>query len=101
MFTKRTAPAKIALASAGSRFVISPRFQFPPRIVAPSRRLSLRNALPNSALDVRHWALDVFPLNPAQQLPDSHGHFGSYGGMFVPETLISAINDLAAEYERA
>ena len=35
------------------------------------------------------------------QLPDVHGHFGPYGGMFVPETLMSALNDLAAEYERA
>ncbi|MDP9099765.1 MAG: tryptophan synthase subunit beta [Verrucomicrobiota bacterium] len=35
-----------------------------------------------------------------QQLPDAHGHFGPYGGMFVPETLMSALNDLTAEYER-
>src|ERR1700732_4065707 len=34
-------------------------------------------------------------------LPDTHGHFGPYGGMFVPETLMSALNDLTAEYERA
>src|SRR5687767_9544088 len=36
-----------------------------------------------------------------QQLPDLHGHFGPYGGMFVPETLMSALDDLTAEYERA
>jgi tryptophan synthase beta chain len=35
------------------------------------------------------------------QLPDVHGHFGPYGGMFVPETLMSALADLTAEYERA
>jgi tryptophan synthase beta chain len=35
------------------------------------------------------------------QVPDATGHFGPYGGMFVPETLMSALNDLAAEYERA
>ena len=34
-------------------------------------------------------------------LPDSHGHFGPYGGMFVPETLMTALNELAAEYETA
>jgi tryptophan synthase beta chain len=34
-------------------------------------------------------------------MPDPHGHFGPYGGMFVPETLMSALHDLAAEYERA
>ena len=25
-------------------------------------------------------------------LPDAHGHFGPYGGMFVPETLMTALN---------
>jgi tryptophan synthase beta chain len=34
-------------------------------------------------------------------LPDSRGHFGPYGGMFVPETLMAALEDLALEYERA
>ncbi len=33
--------------------------------------------------------------------PDATGHFGPYGGMFVPETLMSALHDLAAEYDRA
>ncbi len=33
--------------------------------------------------------------------PDARGHFGPYGGMFVPETLMSALEDLTAEYERA
>lgn len=36
-----------------------------------------------------------------EQLPDRHGHFGPYGGMFVPETLMSALNALTAEYARA
>ena len=34
-------------------------------------------------------------------MPDKHGHFGRYGGMFVPETLMSALNELSEEYERA
>ena len=34
-------------------------------------------------------------------LPDAHGHFGQYGGMFVPETLMFALRELTAEYERA
>ena len=33
--------------------------------------------------------------------PDEHGHFGPYGGMFVPETLMSALNELAEEYAKA
>jgi tryptophan synthase beta chain len=37
----------------------------------------------------------------AETLPDARGHFGPYGGMFVPETLMSALQELAAEYDRA
>src|SRR6266404_3795158 len=37
----------------------------------------------------------------AETVPDARGHFGPYGGMFVPETLMSALHDLTAEYERA
>ena len=36
-----------------------------------------------------------------QTLPDAHGYFGPYGGMFVPETLMTPLRDLADEYERA
>ncbi len=36
-----------------------------------------------------------------ETLPDSRGHFGPYGGMFVPETLMTALNELTAEYEKA
>ena len=32
-------------------------------------------------------------------LPDSRGHFGPYGGIFVGETLINAIEELRAAYE--
>jgi tryptophan synthase beta chain len=38
---------------------------------------------------------------PLAALPDAHGHFGPYGGMFVPETLMAALQELGAEYERA
>lgn len=34
-------------------------------------------------------------------VPDAHGHFGSYGGMFVPETLMTALQELTDEYQRA
>ncbi|WP_018970765.1 tryptophan synthase subunit beta [Rubritalea marina] len=32
-------------------------------------------------------------------LPDASGHFGTYGGMFVPETLMQPLQDLATMYE--
>lgn len=34
------------------------------------------------------------------ELPDSHGRFGSYGGRYVPETLMPALLELEAEYAK-
>jgi tryptophan synthase beta chain len=34
-------------------------------------------------------------------LPDAHGHFGPYGGVFVAETLMAALDELRVEYEKA
>ena len=34
-------------------------------------------------------------------LPDAKGHFGPYGGVFVPETLMTALQELGAAYEVA
>ena len=34
-------------------------------------------------------------------VPDSAGRFGAYGGRYVPETLVAALEALLAEYERA
>lgn len=39
------------------------------------------------------------PFNAAYDLPDEHGHFGPYGGTFVAETLIPALDELRAAYE--
>lgn len=36
-----------------------------------------------------------------ENYPDARGHFGPYGGMFVPETLMTALNELTAEYAKA
>ena len=33
-------------------------------------------------------------------LPDDRGHFGKYGGVFVAETLISALDELRQAYQR-
>ncbi len=37
----------------------------------------------------------------AYDLPDEAGHFGPYGGMFVPEILIPSLNELNAAYTDA
>jgi tryptophan synthase beta chain len=33
--------------------------------------------------------------------PDEHGHFGPYGGRFLPEALIAAMDELTTVYEKA
>jgi tryptophan synthase beta chain len=38
---------------------------------------------------------------PATTLPDATGHFGAFGGMFVPETLMTPLEELAAAYTEA
>ena len=35
------------------------------------------------------------------EMPDARGHFGRFGGQFVPETLMPALEELAAAYEQA
>jgi tryptophan synthase beta chain len=37
----------------------------------------------------------------AASLPDASGHFGQFGGVFVPETLVFALAQLEAEYRKA
>ncbi len=34
-------------------------------------------------------------------VPDATGHFGPFGGMFVPETLMSPLQELTREWEAA
>src|SRR5436853_7941664 len=36
-----------------------------------------------------------------QNIPNSHGRFGPFGGQYVPETLMGAVHQLEQEYERA
>ena len=38
---------------------------------------------------------------PSNTIPDATGHFGPYGGMFVPETLMAALHDLTEHYAQA
>ena len=33
--------------------------------------------------------------------PDKRGYFGKYGGKYVPETLMAALDELTHEYEKA
>jgi tryptophan synthase beta chain len=39
--------------------------------------------------------------NTLASVPDARGHFGPYGGRFVPETLMHPLEELEQEYRRA
>jgi len=41
------------------------------------------------------------PSTSASQLPDAQGRFGDFGGRYVPETLVSALDELSAQYDQA
>ncbi|GAA3230247.1 tryptophan synthase subunit beta [Pseudonocardia petroleophila] len=38
---------------------------------------------------------------PSGHEPDDRGHFGRYGGRFVPEALVAALDELEVAYEKA
>ncbi|MET1075933.1 MAG: tryptophan synthase subunit beta, partial [Umezawaea sp.] len=40
-------------------------------------------------------------LAPTPHDPDERGHFGRWGGRYMPEALIAAVDELAAFYEKA
>jgi len=42
-----------------------------------------------------------YPDLRVDALPDAGGHFGAYGGRFVPEALVAALDELAAAYAKA
>ncbi|MDJ0381556.1 tryptophan synthase subunit beta, partial [Streptomyces sp. G-G2] len=34
-------------------------------------------------------------------VPNTEGYFGDFGGKFIPEALVAAVDEVAAEYEKA
>jgi len=45
--------------------------------------------------------LAAMEASTVESLPDARGHFGPYGGRFVPETLMHPLGELEAEYRKA
>ncbi|WP_269854410.1 tryptophan synthase subunit beta [Streptomyces sp. RPT161] len=44
---------------------------------------------------------DFFIPDPEGQVPTADGYFGPFGGKFIPEALVAAVDEVAAEYEKA
>jgi len=40
-------------------------------------------------------------IDVGTQMPDAAGRFGAFGGRYVPETLVRALDELALEYDKA
>ena len=40
------------------------------------------------------------PASPGQT-PNAEGYFGAFGGKFIPEALVAAVDEVAVEYEKA
>jgi len=45
--------------------------------------------------------MQMYDAKPIYDLPDARGHFGRYGGVFVAETLIHALDELRRDYLHA
>src|SRR5438552_4065006 len=49
----------------------------------------------------REVTMNPSPPATYKQVPDALGHFGPYGGKFVPETLMAALAELEEAYQAA
>ncbi|HZW35186.1 MAG TPA: tryptophan synthase subunit beta [Isosphaeraceae bacterium] len=58
-------------------------------------------SLPSATAATHDVPPATLPLNRLFTGPDPLGRFGSFGGRFVPETLMDALNQLAEAYEQA
>ncbi len=44
---------------------------------------------------------EFFVPAPEGRAPDAGGYFGAFGGRFIPEALVAAVDEVAVEYEKA
>src|SRR5213595_1624761 len=44
---------------------------------------------------------DYFIPDPEGQVPSAEGYFGAFGGKFIPEALVAAVDEVAVEYDKA
>ncbi len=60
-----------------------------------------RGRLNPAGVDEPGPALYPLAMKTQIQIPDAAGRFGDFGGRYVPETLIAALDQLADEYSKA
>lgn len=80
------------------------RFERQVGSIADRRTTGLRAANPwgfGSTKAAAKAMLRIMSSTATQTAPDALGHFGPYGGRFVPETLMHPLQELEAEYFRS
>ncbi|ADI11061.1 tryptophan synthase subunit beta [Streptomyces bingchenggensis BCW-1] len=43
---------------------------------------------------------DFFVPDPEGRIPTAEGYFGAFGGQFIPEALVAAVDEVAVEYDK-
>ncbi|MES4905244.1 MULTISPECIES: tryptophan synthase subunit beta [unclassified Streptomyces] len=43
---------------------------------------------------------DFFVPDPEGHIPSAEGYFGAFGGQFIPEALVAAVDEVAVEYDK-
>ncbi|MFI1329537.1 tryptophan synthase subunit beta [Streptomyces sp. NPDC020845] len=43
---------------------------------------------------------DFFVPDPEGRIPTAEGYFGAFGGKFIPEALVAAVDEVAVEYDK-
>ncbi|MFF3563007.1 tryptophan synthase subunit beta [Streptomyces sp. NPDC002574] len=46
-------------------------------------------------------SVDFFIPDPEGRVPSAEGYFGRFGGKFIPEALVAAVDEVAVEYDKA
>lgn len=70
-----------------------------PPVTRPAKEILVSSRSDTLAFDLSSSFLSQ-PSSDSQ-LPDAKGRFGKFGGRFVPETLVAALDQLQSEYEKA
>eukprot|EP00192_Tetraselmis_astigmatica_P003931 CAMPEP_0117662604 /NCGR_PEP_ID=MMETSP0804-20121206/8140_1 /TAXON_ID=1074897 /ORGANISM="Tetraselmis astigmatica, Strain CCMP880" /LENGTH=465 /DNA_ID=CAMNT_0005469511 /DNA_START=53 /DNA_END=1450 /DNA_ORIENTATION=- len=91
------APAACLSSSAAAKAQRSLRVAPSPRLSNPAAGKALTRHLARGS---RHVVKAVIQ-EPKYERPDVNGRFGKYGGKYVPETLIAALEELEIEYTKA
>lgn len=102
-FSSTVSPKHCRLSSAASSSSSFPKFQIPLKINNITPCHSSSSKFPPSIVCVltekQSMAAQAVDEPAAIQRPDSFGRFGKFGGKYVPETLMHALDELETAFK--